>query len=296
MATSYGEPAELWYTHGGETKALPGWAQWMIGIGRLAAQPTGSRQRCLIVVAVPCRAYAAVMAAIGCVRSMQEPSVKLIDSSDAAALAAHFESLCRLGPGATVTVAGEVRRVARVVGVEHFDGEQHVVVEQDPNTRRACMRKFPERAAHLLIPRGLGLRALIVGALALLEQEITCGDVVTSDGRPLQEILRVRRFLGSRPKDIRCGLAGAGAELHSELTDAQPAVVVFDGAQGFRRWKEAWRSSAWVVVLDRTSTQFEEGVALVEEEFFQRIDDADLVNGLDVPPGIEVMGFRRRAS
>ena len=50
--------------------------------------------------------------------------------------------------------------------------------------------------------------------------------------------------------------------------------MIFE-SRGFRRWKEAWRRSAWLVILDRTSRQSDEAVVLVEQEFVQRRYDDD---------------------
>lgn len=296
LMTAAARLPELWFLDGGYRKRLPQWAQWMVQLGQLAARPPEPSRRAIAAIAVPCRAYAAALIATGCV-VLRDPLRFDTDEPEPYELAVHFENLCALRPGTTVTVAGRMKRVARFIGVVDQRGERYVVIEEDAGTKRACVDYFPLRSAHFIAAKGIGLSCLIVGQVSILEKEITDGDVVTPVGQPLQDLLRARRFLGRRPTDVRCDVAAATADLPAELTDVQPAVVIFDGAESFRKWREKWRTPAWVVVLDRTSPQFGEGVALVEDEFVQRrVGEDDPFADLEIPLGIEVMSFWGRVA
>lgn len=183
--------------------------------------------------------------------------------------------------------SGTAKHVGQLVGTREVKGDPHLVIEQ-----RGFTHLIPQRNAYNVVVRGLGLSCLIVGQLGVLEQEIVGGDVVAADGRALQALLKVRRFCTKGDKDIRSDVVAARTELPAELRDAQPGVVVFDGADAFRKCRERWRGAAWVVVLDRTSRQFAEGVGLVEEEFIEkRYDDAEPLDDIQVPPGVELMSF-----
>jgi hypothetical protein len=286
---------ELWFRDGGRRKRLPEWGGWMVRLGRRAARPAEPPRRLVTAIAVPARAYAAALCGAGCVLS-RDPLRFNAEVPDLDELAAHFDDLCNLRPGSTVTVAsGKAKHVGRFVRVDESRGEPHLVIEQSAQSKRAFTQYIPLRDAHNVAVRGLGLSCLLIGKLNELEPEICGDDVVAADGRGLQELLKARKFANRRDKDIRSDVIGTAAELPSELRDAQPAAVIFDGAGAFRRWKEAWRRSAWIVILDRTSRQFDEAVALVEQEFVERrYDDDDPLADLDVPAGIELMSFWSR--
>lgn len=283
---------ELWFRDESHRRRLPEWAEWMVQLGQRAARPAKPPRRLVAAIAVPCRAFAATLCGVGCVAS-RDPLRFNPDTPDPDELAAHFENLCALRPGSTVTVAsGKAKHVGCFVGVDDSRGERYLVIEQSSESKRSFTQYIPLRDAHNVAVRGLGLSCLIIGHINALEPEVCNGDVSTAGGRALQELLKVRRFASRRDKDIRSDVIAGGAELPQGLKDAQPAVVIFDGAETFRRWKETWRSSAWVVVLDRTSRQFDEAVALVEQEFIERrCDDDDPLAGVEVAPGVELMSF-----
>jgi hypothetical protein len=284
---------DLWFRDEGYRRRLPKWAAWMVNLGSHAARPAAAPTRIVAALALPCRAFAAPLCGVGCVVS-RDPLRFRSASPSLDELAVHFENLCALRPGSTVTVAsGKTKHVGRFIRVDDSRGERYLVIEQAAaDRRRAFTQYIPLRDAHNVAARGLGLSCLIIGKVNQLQPEICDGDVIRPDGRPLQDLLKARRFASRLDKDIRSDVIATAAELPAELRDAQPAVVIFDGADAFRRWKEAWRHSAWIVLLDRTSRQFGEAVGLIEQEFAERRhDDGDPFSEIDVPPGIELMSF-----
>ena len=287
-----GDRSVFTFEDDGRRGGLPEWAHWMFELGGLSTKPSEPPRRLIAAVAVPCRAFAAVLCGAGCVIS-QDPLRPKSPAGSVDDVTAYFEYLCSLRPGSTVTVvSGKAKRVGRFVRVEDARGERHLVVEQGLGKKRSFVQYIPLRHAHNVTVRALGLRCLVIGQVSVLEPEIRSGDVSTADGHPLQDVLRVGRFAAPSEKDIRSDVIAASADLPRRLQDARPAVVIFDGAEAFRRWKEAWRSCAWLIVLDRTSRQFDEAVALVEQEFIERrYDDDDPLADLDVAPGIELMSF-----
>lgn len=260
----------------------------MVQLGQLAARPADSPRRVVAAIACPSRAYAATLAAVGCVIA-RDPLRFSRDAPDEEELAAHFANLAAARPRTTVTVtSGTAQHVGQLLGTRDFHGEPHLEIDQPGGLKFL----IPQRDAHNVAVRGLGLSCLIAGQLSVLKQEIAGGDVVTADGRSLQALLKVRRFCTRGDKDVRSDVITARTELPAELRDAQPGVVLFDGADAFRKCRESWRDAAWVVVLDRTSRQFAEGVGLIEEEFIEkRYDDGDPLEAIQVPPGVELMSF-----
>jgi hypothetical protein len=282
----------MWYGSG-DRRRLPQWARRLVEVGvAVASHAVTPEQRLVAALAVPARAYAAVLGAIGVVVG-RDPMSFSNDATTPEALAAHFDRLCELPRGTTVTVltSGGSMKVGTVRGVEERAGVVEVIVDQ-----KDFVHRIREEFAHRVALRGLGLRCLLVGQLSVLEKEITGDDVVTGSRQPLQAILKARRFAGKTDKDIRTDLVSPHADLPRELRDAQPAVVVFDGTESFRRWKEEWRSAAWIIVLDRSSRYFDEGVTLVEEEnALRRGSDDEPLGDLEPPPGTELMAFWGRA-
>ena len=273
------------------------WVRWLIHLGERCATAVEPGKRMVAAIAVPCRAFASVLCAAGCVVA-RDPGASRLVAPDGDRLSAYFERLCALRPGTTVTVtSGEMRRVGRFLEVVVIGGERHLVIEQSGDRKHAFAQKIPLRGASSIAIRGIGLSCLMIGQVGLLEQEIRGGGVTLPGNHGLEQLLRVGRFASRGDKDIRSDVIATAADLPRRLKDAQPAVVVFDGADAFRRWKEMWRHAAWLVVLDRTSRQFDEGAALVEQEFIAgRCGDEDPLAELEVTAGVELMSFWGRRS
>jgi hypothetical protein len=280
---------ELWYSLHGRRNRLPAWAVSLVRLGAEAVRSarTENGERLIAAIAVPTRAYAATLAAVGAVAA-SEPLSAMPGGYSIEALEAHFRQLAVLRPGTTVTVSsasGGVARVGTFAGVEENSGEPVLVIQQ-----RDFTQKIEKRSCYRVTVRGRSLACVLVGRANVLEEEITSGDVVTSSSRPLQDILKAGRFLGRRQAGMRSEVLPQGVDLPQELRDAQPALVIFDGAGALRRWREGWRDSGWIIILDRTSPQFAEGVGLVEEEYVQRAtSSAD--PQLELPANAELMAF-----
>jgi hypothetical protein len=102
-------------------------------LGQLVARPVDTPRRAVTAITLPCRAYAAVLVALGCVLS-RDPLGFNPDALGDEELAAHFANLCALRPGTTVTVAsGRIKRVGRFTGVDHSRGDFRT-------RRRSCLR------------------------------------------------------------------------------------------------------------------------------------------------------------
>lgn len=143
------------------------------------------------------------------------------------------------------------------------------------------------------------LECTIVGVASRLNEEITGTTLsVKSSDRgafldgTLQHLLRVREF--SRPgQAYRCSVVSSGKKSEEPGQAQAPAVVVFDGATGFLKWRNDWENSNRLVVLDRTERHFEEAVTALNQEYVQnRADDRKVQFGRRVPCGVELMSFR----
>jgi hypothetical protein len=86
-------------------------------------------------------------------------------------LAAHFANLCALRPGTTLTVAsGRIKRVGRLIGVDHSRGEPHLIIAQLAGEKRQALTQYiPLRDAHNVTVRGLV--GCVEGCAATLEDD-----------------------------------------------------------------------------------------------------------------------------
>jgi hypothetical protein len=145
------------------------------------------------------------------------------------------------------------------------------------------------------------LECAIIGYVAHLRSEITKTifsykqSGVNADNLVgnLQDLLRVRQFSSSGDgyhTEVLTALSEKGPQLQS---DHAPYVAVFDGANGFSKWRHKFERSHWVVIFDRTEAQFEEATGLMNQLFFQSPEGSDREGPVELPDGIELVQFER---
>jgi hypothetical protein len=135
------------------------------------------------------------------------------------------------------------------------------------------------------------LECVIIGHVNTLRYEIKetiLGFRGKHNDGSLQGVLRVRRFLGAGCA-YRSNVIAVDKELGSAVVNEEiPQAVIFDGATSFLKRREAWRKSNWIVVLDWTEPYFSEAVAQLNEEYVERrVDETTIA----VPTGVEALSF-----
>lgn len=277
---------ELWYAGTRARRRIPPWAEGFVRLGASAAGAFWDGERLVAAVAVPTRAYAATLAGVGAVAARTPPA--LDDGKPSAeVLENHFRLLSSLRPGTTVTVrSGRTKNVGTFEGIESSGRGPLIVIKQ-----KGFRQMFPKSGCHCISLHGRSLSCLFVGRVNVFEEEMTGKDVVTRDSAPLETVLKVGRFAARRDHDIRSDILPAAGDVPARLREAQPDLIVFDGTAGFRHWRENWRNAPWLVILDRTSAHFDEGVQLIDEEFAERASTHDQAPDLRPPPGTELMAF-----
>jgi hypothetical protein len=70
--------------------------------------------------------------------------------------------------------------------------------------------------------------------------------------------------------------------------------VIFDGARAFEKHHREWVNASWVTILDQSDEAAEDGAAIMNSLYAQRIGDSDALSGIEVPPGVEVTSFFAR--
>jgi hypothetical protein len=109
----------------------------------------------------------------------------------------------------------------------------------------------------------------------------------------LMEVLKPRSLVGSMEvfhSEI------VSSQWFEEKTFTDAPVIVFDGARGFRALSHRWPQAHWLVLLDRTETQFLDAVEMIDEMYIDRHTIEAPFQPGQVPPGIEVLTFFRGSS
>jgi hypothetical protein len=256
---------------------------------RLGASVAGAYQdseRLIAAVAAPTRAYAATLAGVGAV-TVRTPMTFNSERPSPEVVEAHFKQIASLRRGTTVTVrTGKTKNVGTFECVDFSGSEPVIVISQ-----KGFTQKYAKFGCTNISVHGRSLSCLFVGRINVFEEEMAGRDVVTRESLPLQSILKVARLSGPRDHDIRSDILPTAGDVPARLREAQPDLVIFDGTAAFRHWRETWRNAPWLVVLDRTSPHFDEGVQLVEEEFAERTSAQTEVPAVEPPEGTELTAF-----
>jgi hypothetical protein len=284
---------QLWYVTAAGRRRLPAWASASVKVGAALAGAHREGERLVAAMAVPTRAYAATLAGVGAVTARSPMSFNPEAPSEEA-IDAHFRILLSLRPGTTVTVrSGRTKNVGTFERVDFSGSEPLVVISQKGSRHQKEFRQMYKKSGCRNISlHGRSLSCLLVGRINIFEEEVTGRDVVTRESGPLQSILKVARLVAPEDHDVRSDILPTGGDLPPRLRAAQPDLVIFDGTASFRHWRETWRAAPWLVILDRCSPHFDEGVQLVEEEFAERASaQTEPPEGVEAPPGTELMAF-----
>jgi hypothetical protein len=101
----------------------------------------------------------------------------------------------------------------------------------------------------------------------------------------LQDFLRVQRFSGNKPYRSNI-LPVRGTKPPVSAAASPPYFTIFDGARCFVNWRDRWLNTNWVVLLDRTESDFMEAVERINVDTLNR-DGEELPFGqLQLPKGI----------
>lgn len=144
------------------------------------------------------------------------------------------------------------------------------------------------------------MRALIVGHLNHLRREMVETpfgvkaeeDDMTSEGS-LQELVRARRLYGANNRPYRTDIFPSNSRRAPRSAQLSPPLVIFDGSHGFLRWREQWRDSNWLVILDVTDGNFIDARDAVNGEYITRRVGDEIPPDLPAPPAaVEIVFYR----
>ncbi len=137
---------------------------------------------------------------------------------------------------------------------------------------------------------------LMLGPVGAINSELTEQELRTTP----QADVAIKGLLADvlRPQ----GMAGVGGSWHVRLVglagrpgadNEVPSLVVFDGTSAFRKWRTSFAGSDWLIVLDRSRSDFADGAALLAEEYRERKSERSTEAPMPPPVGIEYLVFTR---
>lgn len=323
---------DLHYRNGGGWGAMPSWAVSYISLGSAIAAPGDPRYRLVIGLAIPLRAYAAVLTAMGLVIERAKTSFDSIEETE------YLEYLKTIESGRPVIYrSGEDCYHGEFIGIEQKEEGPFInLIWKRGKQRCKCGLSLKEARKRLQIVGGTNnnspektvgehriihnkeflktildgdnanefsmrsrLECVIIGCVNTLRYEIKETEISFGAKHiegTFQDVLRARKFL-SEGSAYRSNVIPADRE-QASLRDNQeiPYAVIFDGAMSFLKWRDYWQRSNWIVLLDKTESCFQEAADQLNNEYVKkRVSDVLIENALELPQGIDILSFQEES-
>lgn len=320
----------LYFDLNGIERPLPAWGKFWFDLGRQVGAWRHDKQRLIVGVAAPTRAYAASFTASGIVASRA-------DSPDNFTAAQHFKYLTEQ-PLNTPVRLRERDRILNgfLLGIQRLEGEvrigvcvsnrsggslTHWIRESDAlriSLHTGELTKLAKNPTGRQISRGGFIRAfvplerlvefqtrtvsecVIISQINLLRKEVEETTFVAKVGKlntsgTLQELLRVSKFqTADAPYRTQVLRQTAGRPDTLPLKET-PRVIIFDGSEAFLKWHDYWRGANWVVLLDQSEVRLRDAAGVLYGDFVQRrVGEVPLRLTTAPPQGVEMMIFQER--
>ena len=108
----------------------------------------------------------------------------------------------------------------------------------------------------------------------------------------LQDVLRVRKFFTIEKQAYRLEVLPVdGHEPPKTAYELVAHVTIFDGAAGFIKWRDYYRNSHWIILLDRTEPRFQEAVYILNQEYIPPVDGEQIQGMPSIPVGVELVAY-----
>ncbi len=318
-------PNRLYYMSKGKWEALPSWGQLFFDLGYALAVLDDSENRVVAGLALPTRAYAASLAALGVVVGrlslLANGSEALKRFQQLATLAIGTSLFYRRNPpGERVKVffdglSEDKSYICLRAGTYVYKIPPSLALQVEFPAREFA--SLPSRQSHgltgttvspflshflgLAIAKSVALQSrldcMMIGSLGRLEKEVneTQFAVRDSNGKfisgTLQDIMRVRRFSSNEAyrSDIYHMHSKGGVGIHQEM----PLVTIFDGATSFLKSRNTWRHPHCIVLFDQTEPEFDAAVQAFNEDFIKNhLDDVDLKRQIKVPAKVPISVYQ----
>ncbi len=318
-------PGSLYYQQEERWTPLPAWTQFLLDLGFALATQEDPGNRIVAGLALPIRSYAAPFIATGVIAG----KLSLLDQNNDAL--ERFEQIRALPIGTSLAYRKIGKRIKGLFdGVEEAKGHFMILLRTNnelykiPSTLAlqvdipaALSKSLPRRSnrrTKTALPPFLSLflgqeraRAVvlqshldcvIIGPIAQLTAEITETRLAVQDTTggfapgTLQDIIRARR-LAKETESYRSELYYTHTRELEGKRQEIPVFVIFDGAVGFLKWRDFWRCSNWVVLLDQTEADFDTAVHTFNEECVKNeVKKANLGISLSPPSRMPVVVYQ----
>ncbi|MEW5953172.1 MAG: hypothetical protein AB1815_05375 [Bacillota bacterium] len=310
----------MYYDENGKWISLPEWSRYLIKLGHVLTTADEQDKRLIAGLAIPARAYAACLTAAGGVMGRasipvngpageEEHFNNLCRLEDGTSLNYITGNRKKKAIFVGVTTFNGERRIkiqteSKEGGglTEYLNKKMSLAVSVASEgeiklPKKQSGHKIVNRKAFLdnLLPGvdtnifalSSRLDCVIVGPAALVRREATDTGLAVKLNRgkfaegTFHDLLRVRRFL-LEGKAYRTDVYPVSGSRQPVDGCTSPAVVIFDGALAFLKWRKMWTGSNWIVLLDRTGPNFWDGAEALNQDY---IKNRTLKNPeLDMPP------------
>ena len=321
---------QLSYSHDGRWAPLPDWAQYLLTLGSTLSRAQGSSTtKKVLAVALPTRAYAALLLAAGVV--FGRPA----GGEGQGLTAEHFAMLCSVPIGTALIysqgdrlvpavfegrkvfdVEGKVRIGVRIqkkasgAGTHFLDERQARAVQVRPglNGEKALRQRLPQLAGK---KEDLSRNPFLEN----MAEHDWLTDFLTQprlDARLIGNANTLHKEAGLRLMSMGHAGPGEGTLLdlircrrflsdgHAYRTDLTPSsapyisqevryATVFDGARAYLRWRDECRDTHQIIALDRSDVHFHDAANNINEAYLNRA--ASDTRSLPSPAGIETLIF-----
>lgn len=313
-----------------EWTPLPNWGTFFIELGRRVAEWETGSNRLVVALAIPTRAYAAALTAFGVVvtratlsNSQIEDTNKYFErlcnlpqgtpvtfSKKSRKFKAFYEGVDKISGQRRLRIRVESSDTGGLTYLVGLENAHNIKIRTTPIRNLPKKQKGRKIFNHSkFIEEVLGAEMantclnesqidfIIVGKINILKKEITKNNFAGSPSFEkigvLQDVLRVRHFLSADNPAYRSEVFSVTHRKRSRLSDGTiPFVTIFDGASSFIKWRDDWRSSHWIILLDRTEIHFQEAVDIVNQDYINRVDETKIQNLPSLPPGVELVNYQ----
>ena len=308
---------------------IPSWAEFYVELGKKIAQESLENERLVVGIAVPTRAYAAALISLGIVLerssnskiTLQEHFKSLCELPEGTPVTFQEESKIYKGhflryekkhgeDGIWIALERRSMRwvpLKRTINIERLSIENPLELNKIaslPDKQSGKRIKF----AYDFVTSLIGQKNLqtffkktrfdcaILGRTNILREElINTPFSILSEQKftrgTLQDILRVRKFMGQE-EHYHTNVFRMDSSKPPRRPTNNPYITIFDGAIGFLKWRDFWRSSHCVAIFDRTEPSFDNAISTFNQEYIKNHTNSSTIEVSSLPPNCELMVYK----
>ncbi|MBE9209450.1 hypothetical protein IQ244_23720 [Nostoc sp. LEGE 06077] len=309
---------------------LPNWAIFFINLGDWVAQAEILKNRLVVGLAIPTRNYAAALAALGVVKARVIVPTERIDSNryfeqlcklpKGTSVVFYdcnrrykgiYQGIDETDGERRLRIQRENKSSGGLTNLVSVKQSHNVAIAQKPNI------SLPKKQSgrYIITPNDFldgvigkahtsefttktRLDCAVIGRINTLKSEILeipfASFSLPSKSKigSLQDILRVRKFLSEGQAYRSEILSSSGSDTPKTKDGLVPHVTIFDGATGFIKWRDDWRNSHWIILLERTEPHFKEAVDIIDTDYINRQNWEEIPNIIPAPSGVEMVVYQ----